>query len=95
MAKNLGREFATMDDDERRRFAGRPEEAPDTDRPEEVAFDDPRDADRMGRHVMEDSPLEEIEERNEMAESGAVPPAPRRRARGRGRPPRSAKPRRK
>lgn len=49
MAKNLSREFATMDEDERRRFAlergGEGEDEPQ----EELAFDDPRNPDRMGR----------------------------------------------
>ena len=48
MAKNLGREFATMTDDERRRFALEQSEATE-DRPAELEFDDPRDEDRMGR----------------------------------------------
>jgi hypothetical protein len=48
MAKNLGREFATMTEDERRRFAlEHPEEA--DERPAELELDDPRDEDRMGR----------------------------------------------
>ena len=48
MAKNLGREFATMSEDERRRFAlEHPEETEDS--PAELEFDDPRDEDKMGR----------------------------------------------
>ena len=41
MAKNLGREFATMDEDERRRFAMEPEGAGDA-ATEELDFEDPR-----------------------------------------------------
>jgi hypothetical protein len=50
MAKNLGREFATMSEDERRRFAlergteGETETAAD-----ELELGDPRDDDHMGR----------------------------------------------
>ena len=48
MAKNLSREFATMSDDERRKFAlEEGGKAPDT--PDELDFDNPRDADRMGK----------------------------------------------
>lgn len=72
--KNVGREFATMDDDERRRFAQEPVRDPDGDRVHELSyFDDPRDADRMGRHIMPDDPQRAEEDRTEMAESGALP----------------------
>ena len=47
MAKNLGRKFATMSDDERRRFALE-EEAGTSERPAELNFDEPRDEDNMG-----------------------------------------------
>jgi hypothetical protein len=47
MVKNLGRKFATMSDDERRRFALEEEEGT-REHPAELAFDDPRDADNMG-----------------------------------------------
>jgi hypothetical protein len=48
MAKNLGREFATMSEDERRRFAlEHPDKTEDV--PAELEFDDPRDKDKMGR----------------------------------------------
>lgn len=49
MAKNLGREFATMDDDERRRFALEEEEG-SRELPAELSFDEPRDEDKMGSH---------------------------------------------
>jgi hypothetical protein len=52
MAKNLGREFATMTDDERRRFAleqGRRMDPGVEDAAEELNLDDPRDEDRVGR----------------------------------------------
>ncbi|HUF34480.1 MAG TPA: hypothetical protein VMN37_00955 [Gemmatimonadales bacterium] len=42
MAKNLGREFATMDEDERRRFAMEAEGGTDA-APEELDFEDPRE----------------------------------------------------
>ena len=42
MAKNLGREFATMDEDERRRFAMEAEDGTDS-APAELDFENPRD----------------------------------------------------
>jgi len=48
MAKNLGREFATMSDDERRRFALEEEEG-NRELPAELSFDEPRKEDNMGR----------------------------------------------
>jgi hypothetical protein len=47
MAKNLGRKFATMSDDERRRFALE-EEAGTSDHPAELVFDEPRNEDNLG-----------------------------------------------
>jgi hypothetical protein len=47
MAKNLGREFATMSDDERRRFALEEEEGT-RELPAELSFDEPRDGEKMG-----------------------------------------------
>jgi mRNA degradation ribonuclease J1/J2 len=47
MAKNLGRKFATMSEDERRRFALEEEEGT-SDHPAELAFDEPRKAENMG-----------------------------------------------
>lgn len=41
MAKNLGREFATMTEEERRRFAMEPK-APESDTPEELDLKEPR-----------------------------------------------------
>ena len=49
MAKNLSREFATMSDDERRRFALEEEEGTN-DQPAELTMDEPRNEDNMGRH---------------------------------------------
>ena len=54
MAKNLSREFATMTDEERQRFAlerGDASEGGDTEQAaDELAFDDPRNPDHMGKH---------------------------------------------
>lgn len=47
MAKNLGREFATMSEDERRRFALEEEEGT-SEHPAELAFDEPRDEANLG-----------------------------------------------
>lgn len=57
MAKNLGRKFATMTEDERRQFALEAEEG-SRELPAELAFDEPRDDDRTGQHYA--SPREEI-----------------------------------
>jgi hypothetical protein len=49
MAKNLGRKYATMTEDERRQFALEEEEG-NRELPAELAFDEPRNEDRMGQH---------------------------------------------
>ena len=49
MAKNLGRKYATMDEDERRRFALE-EDQGTRELPSELSLDEPRDEDRMGAH---------------------------------------------
>jgi hypothetical protein len=49
MAKNLGREYATMSEEERRRFAME-EESGDQENPTQLDFDDPRREDGMGEH---------------------------------------------
>lgn len=57
MAKNLSRKFATMSEDERRRFTQ--EESKGTvDRPVDLDFEEPRDAELMGAHFA--SPKEEF-----------------------------------
>jgi hypothetical protein len=79
MVKNMSAEFATMDDDERKKFGGELADATDVEREQEdqvaeLAFpdDDPRDADKMGRHVQPDDPERREQEETEAAESGAV-----------------------
>jgi hypothetical protein len=57
MAKNLGRDFATMSEDERRRFAMEEPSGGD-DAPQELDLEDPRDEDHMGRHYA--SPPDEV-----------------------------------
>jgi hypothetical protein len=57
MAKNLGRKFATMSEDERRKFALEEEEG-SRELPAELAFDEPRNEERMGQHYA--NPREEI-----------------------------------
>ena len=49
MAKNLGRKYATMSEDERRQFALEEGEG-SAEHPAELAFDEPRDEDHIGRH---------------------------------------------
>jgi hypothetical protein len=48
MAKNLGRKYATMSEDERRAFAQEEDEGT-RELPPEMAFDDPRDPDHIGQ----------------------------------------------
>ena len=51
--KNLSRKFATMTDEERRRFEqeqGRTAAGNEDDAADELELDEPRDEDRMGRH---------------------------------------------
>lgn len=50
MTKNDGREFATMTDEERKRFALEHGGTAPDDAGDELELDDPRDPDRMGRH---------------------------------------------
>jgi hypothetical protein len=57
MAKNLGRKYATMSEDERRKFALEEEEG-SRELPAELAFDEPRVEERMGQHFA--SPKEEV-----------------------------------
>ena len=57
MARNLGRDFATMSDEERRRFALE-ETAGSEGAPEELDLEDPRDEDHIGRHYA--SPSDEV-----------------------------------
>ena len=45
MARNQAKDYATMDDDERRRFAGEP---PAGDEPSELEFGEPRVEDNQG-----------------------------------------------
>lgn len=49
MARNISRKFATMSEEERLRFALEESEG-NKDRPSELDFEEPRDADRMGPH---------------------------------------------
>jgi hypothetical protein len=67
MAKNLGREFATMTEDERRRFALEHPDGTD-DVPAELEFDDPRDADRLGRRDGMSAQLQDEEHERETEE---------------------------
>ena len=49
MAKNLSREFATMSEDERRRFALQQDEGTEN-LPAELDFQEPRNEDNLGPH---------------------------------------------
>jgi hypothetical protein len=57
MAKNLGRKYATMSEDERRQFALEEEEG-NRELPAELAFGEPRNEEHMGQHYA--SPREEV-----------------------------------
>ena len=57
MAKNQSRDFATMSDDERRRFALQEPEGTD-EAQSELDFDNPRNADHMGKHYA--TPRDEV-----------------------------------
>jgi hypothetical protein len=78
MVRNLSAEFATMDDDERKKFGGKFADATDVKHEQEenvaeLAFpDDPRDADKMGRHIQPNDPERRVHEELEAAETGAI-----------------------
>ena len=55
MAKNLGRKYATMSEDERRRFAMEEEEGT-RELPAELSFEDPRDEEKTGEAGLESKP---------------------------------------
>jgi hypothetical protein len=57
MAKNLSREYATMSEDERRKFALEEEEGT-RELPAELDFGNPRNEENMGRHYA--SPSDEV-----------------------------------
>jgi hypothetical protein len=58
MAKNLSREFATMSEEERRRFELEPGVVEDEDAADELELGDPRNQDRMGRQYA--NPADEV-----------------------------------
>jgi hypothetical protein len=68
MAKNLGREFATMSEDERRRFAR--EQAAADDVAEQLEFGDPRNDDAMGKGYA--TPSDEVADPEERDGMGAL-----------------------
>jgi hypothetical protein len=57
MTKNLSRKFATMSDDERRKFALEEDEGT-RELPAQLAFDEPRDPDHTGSQFP--SPMQEF-----------------------------------
>jgi hypothetical protein len=88
MVKNMSAEFATMDDDERKKFGGKLADSTDAeheqeDQVAELDFPDgdPRDADKMGRHIQPDDPEQREQRETEAAESGAVEEGGRRKRR--------------
>jgi hypothetical protein len=63
MAKNLGREFATMSEDERRRFALEEEEGT-REHPAELAFDEPRSSEEGTQYSSIRKEVEDPEHRD-------------------------------
>lgn len=63
MARNQGQDFATMDEDERRRFAGG---LPAGEEPSELEFGEPRDEDNQG-HSQVDAERLDPEHRDGLA----------------------------
>jgi hypothetical protein len=76
--RNEALEFATMDDDERKRFAQDPTAGGQPGQPRELAFDDPRDPDRLGADPQPDSDEAKVQQEDQMAESGAIEEGTRR-----------------
>jgi hypothetical protein len=71
MAKNKGAAFARLDPDQRKRFEQTGPTPPGADGVEELDFaDDPRDADKMGRHNQPRSEERRQQEDAEVAEAG-------------------------
>jgi hypothetical protein len=65
MARNQAQDYATMDDDERRRFTGEP---PAGDEPSELDFEEPRDEDNQGHsQVDRDTEVGDPEHRDGLA----------------------------
>jgi hypothetical protein len=63
MARNQGQDYATMDDDERRRFVGGP---PAGEEPSELEFGEPRNEDTQG-HSQVDAERLDPEHRDGLA----------------------------
>ncbi len=84
--KNRGQEFATMDDEARKKFAQTKEAGGQPGQPRELEFDDPRDPDRMGTDPQSDSIERAEHEETEIAESGAIEEGTRRQPRGKAAP---------
>jgi hypothetical protein len=76
MAKNLGAEFGTMDEDERREFGGKGLSGTGGQPQELDSFDDPRDYDHVGTHPQPESRERRAHERMEIAEAGGPLPDP-------------------
>jgi hypothetical protein len=65
MARNISQDYATMDEDERRRFGQR---APNGEGPSELDFTEPRDADNQGHsQVAEEVEAADPEHRDGLA----------------------------
>lgn len=65
MARNISQDYATMDDDERRRFAQR---APGGEGPAELDFSEPRDEDNQGHsQVAQEAEAADPEHRDGLA----------------------------
>lgn len=70
--KNEAQEYATMDDEERKQFAQTKDAGGQPGQPRPLSFGDPRDPDHMGADPQPQSAERVEEEKDEMAESGAI-----------------------
>lgn len=70
--RNEALEFATMDDDERKRFAQDRDAGGQPGQPRELAFGDPRDPDRPGADPQPDSDESKMVYEDQVAESGTI-----------------------
>ncbi len=76
--KNEGQEYATMDDEQRKRFAQTKDAGGQPGQPRPLSFEDPRDPDHIGADRQPLSAERAQEEEDEMAESGAIEEGTRR-----------------
>lgn len=81
MAKNTGAAFGRLDPEQRKKFEspGQPEETGDVAQEIYFSDDDPRNADKMGKHPQPESDERREQEETEALESGPADHGARRR----------------